>query len=169
MAGLFDATFRRRLAGGTDRRSMAVVSPVIGVALISARFLPARTSCGYRGVTSRGRAMLSGSVMSGWAVLTRWSEGWSVSDPVTSDPVTAGPGAVTAGPKCLVGSHNARVLRSGEQSRTTASVRFYGLPETRGVPRAAEGSGSWSGLSLVRGGSVISEGAEKSAGRRCYL
>jgi len=50
---------------------------------------------------------LSGSVMSGWAVLTRWSEGWSVSDPVTSDPVTAGPGAVTAGPKCLVGSHNA--------------------------------------------------------------
>ena len=54
MAGLFDATFRRRLAGGTDRQSMAVVSPVIGVALISARFLPARTSCGYRGVTSRG-------------------------------------------------------------------------------------------------------------------
>jgi len=121
MAGLFDAAFRRRLAGGTDRQSMAVVSPVIGVALISARFLPARTSCGYRGVTSRGRAMLSGSVMSGWAVLTRWSEGWSASDPATADPVTTGPGAVTAGPKCLVGGHNAPCVAK------RGTVSYHGL------------------------------------------
>ena len=87
-----------------------------------------------------------------------------MSDPVTSDPVTAGPGAVTAGPKCLVGSHNAPCVAK------RGTVSYHGLGSVfraTGNAGCSASGGRFGFLVWIVSGSrrgVISEAAEKSAG-----